>query len=140
MPPLGAWQVRIDAPAYMRRAPQQLGDVQNVAAISGSTVQVLGTGPVPAQVIERLVGERVVGTNQFAGTEIMRIADLSKMEVRVKVNENDIINVKLGDHAVVSIDAFPGRQFNGKVYEISSSALSAGGAGNNDAGHANNSP
>ena len=79
------------------------------------------------------VGERVVGTNQFAGTEIMRIADLSNMEVRVKVNENDIINVKLGDHAIVSIDAFPGRKFNGKVYEISSSALSAGGSGTNQA-------
>ncbi len=79
------------------------------------------------------VGERVVGTNQFAGTEIMRVADLSNMEVRVKVNENDIINVKLGDHAIVSIDAFPGRQFNGKVYEISSSALSLGGSGSNQA-------
>ena len=57
IPPLGAWQVRVDAPAYARRAPQQWGDVQNVAAISGSTVQVRGTGPVPAHVIERLVGE-----------------------------------------------------------------------------------
>jgi HlyD family secretion protein len=79
------------------------------------------------------VGERVVGTNQFAGTEIMRVADLTNMEVRVKVNENDITNVKLGDHTVVSIDAFPGRQFNGKVYEISSSALSLGGSGSNQA-------
>ncbi|MBI3884307.1 MAG: efflux RND transporter periplasmic adaptor subunit [Opitutae bacterium] len=72
------------------------------------------------------VGERVVGTGQFAGTEIMRIANLESMEVRVKVNENDIINVKVGDHAVVTVDAFPGRRFNGAVREISSSALSAG--------------
>jgi HlyD family secretion protein len=79
------------------------------------------------------VGERVIGGGQFAGTEIMRVANLANMEVRVKVNENDIINVKLGDHAVISIDAFPGRQFNGKVYEISSSALSLGGAGSNQA-------
>ena len=79
------------------------------------------------------MGERVIGGGQFAGTEIMRVADLSNMEVRVKVNENDIVNVKVNDHAVVSIDAFPGRSFNGKVYEISSSALSAGGAGNNQA-------
>ncbi len=57
IPPLGAWQVRIDAPAYMRRAPQQFGDVQNVAAVSGSTVELRGTGPVPEQVIERLVGD-----------------------------------------------------------------------------------
>ena len=57
IPPLGAWQVRVDAPTYARRAPQQWGDVQNVAAISGSTVQLRGTGPVPAHVTERVVGE-----------------------------------------------------------------------------------
>lgn len=57
IPPLGAWQVRVDAPAYTRRAPQQWGDVQNVAAVSGSTVQLRGTGPVPTRVIERVVGE-----------------------------------------------------------------------------------
>ena len=75
--------------------------------------------------LESEVGERVVGTNQFAGTEIMRIADLTDMEVRVKVNENDIINVKVGDHAVVAVDAFPGRKFDGTVREIGSSALSS---------------
>ena len=73
------------------------------------------------------VGEKVVGTNQFAGTEIMRIADLDNMEVRVRVNENDIINVKVGDPVVVTVDAFPGRKFTGAVHEISSSAISAGG-------------
>jgi len=80
-------------------------------------------------------GERVVGTGQFAGTEVMRIADLSKMEVRVKVNENDIVNVKIGDHTAISIDAFPGRKFEGTVSEISSSALTTGtgGASNNQA-------
>ncbi|MBL9213990.1 MAG: efflux RND transporter periplasmic adaptor subunit [Opitutaceae bacterium] len=72
------------------------------------------------------VGERVVGTNQFAGTEIMRIANLDSMEVRVKVNENDIINVKVGDRAWVSVDAFPGRKFTGAVHEISSSAITTG--------------
>lgn len=72
------------------------------------------------------VGERVVGTNQFAGTEIMRIANLSAMEVRVRVNENDIVNVKVGDRTIVSVDAFPGRKFEGTVAEISSSALTSG--------------
>ncbi|MBI2515795.1 MAG: efflux RND transporter periplasmic adaptor subunit [Opitutae bacterium] len=71
------------------------------------------------------VGERVVGTGQFAGTEVMRIADLANMEVRVKVNENDIINVKVGDHTIVAVDAYPGRKFDGTVREISSSALSS---------------
>jgi HlyD family secretion protein len=80
-------------------------------------------------------GERVVGTGQFAGTEVMRIADLSRMEVRVKVNENDIVNVKIGDHTAISIDAFPGRKFDGTVSEISSSALTtgSGSASNNQA-------
>jgi HlyD family secretion protein len=68
------------------------------------------------------VGERVVGTGSFAGTEIMRVADLSTMEVRVKVNENDVVNVKVGDKATITIDAYPGRTFSGAVTEISSSA------------------
>ncbi|NBR08313.1 MAG: efflux RND transporter periplasmic adaptor subunit [Opitutaceae bacterium] len=72
------------------------------------------------------VGERVVGTGSFAGTEIMRLANLDNMEVRVKVNENDIINVKLGDHTIVTVDAFPGRKFAGVVNEISSSAITIG--------------
>ena len=83
--------------------------------------------------LESEVAERVVGTGQFAGTEIMRIADLSSMEVRVKVNENDIISVKLGDHAVVTVDAFPGRKFDGTVREISSSALTSGASGSGSA-------
>ena len=79
------------------------------------------------------VGERVVGTGSFAGTEIMRVADLNNMEVRIKVNENDIVNVKLGDRAIISIDAYPGRKFSGTVNEISSSAAGTGatGSGNN---------
>ena len=73
------------------------------------------------------VGERVVGTGSFAGTEIMRVADLSTMEVRVKVNENDVVNVKVHDKATLTIDAFPGRTFAGTVTEISSSAENAAG-------------
>jgi HlyD family secretion protein len=86
-------------------------------------------------VLNNEVGERVVGTGTYAGTEVMRIADLTKMEVRVKVNENDIVNVKVGDHTAIEVDAFPGRKFEGAVSEISSSALStgAGGASNNQA-------
>jgi HlyD family secretion protein len=72
------------------------------------------------------VGERVVGTNQFAGTEIMRIANLDNMEVRVRVNENDIINVKVRDNTIVTVDAFPGRKFAGAVAEVSSSAITSG--------------
>jgi len=75
------------------------------------------------------VGERVVGTGSFAGTEIMRVADLSTMEVRVKVNENDIVNVKDGNHAAITIDAYPGRTFSGVVTEISSSAQNSSATG-----------
>lgn len=72
------------------------------------------------------VGERVIGGGQFAGTEIMRVADLGNMELRVQVNENDIVNVKIGDRAVINIDAYPNRKFAGAVSEISSSAQGSG--------------
>jgi HlyD family secretion protein len=69
------------------------------------------------------LGERVVGTSQFAGTEVMRIADLSHMEARVNVNENDVINVKVGDRARITVDAYPDRTIEGFVREIASTAL-----------------
>src|SRR5579883_2133292 len=72
------------------------------------------------------VGERVVATGQFTGTEIMRVADLSNMEARVDVNENDVVNVKAGDHALISIDAYPGRKFNGVVKEIAATGTTSG--------------
>jgi len=69
-------------------------------------------------------GERVVGTTQMAGTEMMRIADLSNMEVRVNVNENDIVRVTLGDTAEIDVDAYSssGRKFKGIVKEIANTA------------------
>jgi HlyD family secretion protein len=75
------------------------------------------------------VGERVQSSSEFAGTEIMRVADLSKMEVRVKVNENDIVNVKVGDPVNISIDAYPDRKFVGTVREIAASADNNGASG-----------
>ena len=69
-------------------------------------------------------GERVVGTSQMAGTEMMRIANLSNMEVRVNVNENDIVRVTLGDTAEIDVDAYSssGRKFKGIVKEIANTA------------------
>ncbi len=72
------------------------------------------------------VGERVVGTGSFAGTEIMRVANLDDMEVRVNVNENDVVNVKVGDKARITIDAYPNRKFAGSVKEIASAARTLG--------------
>lgn len=66
-------------------------------------------------------GERVVGSSMMAGTEMMRIADMNKMEVRVDVGENDIPKVHLGDSAVIEIDAFNDRKFTGIVTQIASS-------------------
>lgn len=68
------------------------------------------------------LGERVVGTAQMAGTELMRISNLSSMEVSVDVNESDINRVSIGDEADIEVDAFQGRKFKGSVTEIGSSA------------------
>ncbi len=70
------------------------------------------------------LGERVVGTAQMAGTEIVRVADLNNMEVEVDVNENDIVKVALGDSTVVEVDAYLKREFKGMVTEIANSAES----------------
>ncbi len=67
-------------------------------------------------------GERVVGTSQMAGTEMLRIADMEVMEVVVDVNENDIIRLKLKDTASISVDAYPGRTFTGVVTRIANSS------------------
>ncbi len=77
-------------------------------------------------------GERVVGTAQMAGTEMMRVADLSTMEVRVDVGENDVVKVSIGDEADVEVDAYNNRKFKGVVTQIASSTKGAGAATAND--------
>lgn len=72
-------------------------------------------------------GERVVGTAQMAGTEMMRVADMSTMEVRVDVGENDIVKVSIGDSADVEIDAYNNRKFKGIVTQIAASTVKSGG-------------
>ena len=67
-------------------------------------------------------GERVVGTAQMTGTELLRIADLDHMEVVVDVSENDILRVKLGDEVEVNVDAYMKDKFKGQVTEIANSA------------------
>jgi HlyD family secretion protein len=72
-------------------------------------------------------GERVTGASQFSsGTEIMTIANLNEMEAQVEVNENDIVRVKLGDTALIEVDAYLNRKFKGVVTEIATSANSTG--------------
>lgn len=67
-------------------------------------------------------GERVVGTSQMAGTEMLRIADPHRMELVVDVGENDVIRMNEGDSASIEIDAYPRRIFSGRITKISNSA------------------
>ena len=68
------------------------------------------------------IGERVVGTAQMSGTEILSLANLNEMEVVVEVNENDILNVEIGDKVDIEVDALANQNFNGVVSEIANSA------------------
>jgi HlyD family secretion protein len=70
-------------------------------------------------------GERVVGNSMMAGTEMMRVADMSKIEAVVDVGENDIPKVRLGDSALIEVDAYNNRKFKGTVTEIASNAATA---------------
>ena len=70
------------------------------------------------------LGERVVGTQQMTGTEILRVANLNNMEVEVDVNENDIVKIDIGDAAEIEVDAYLKRKFKGTVTSISNSASS----------------
>ncbi len=71
-------------------------------------------------------GERVVGTSMMTGTEMLRIADFSKMEVLVEVNENDIVRINELDTAIIELDAYMEKKFKGIVTEIANSAKTTG--------------
>src|SRR5437667_10440685 len=77
-------------------------------------------------ILNSKLGERLVATGQFAGTEVMRVADLGHMEARVDVNENDVVNVKLGDKANVKMDAYGERRFKGVVQQIANTGKTTG--------------
>ena len=102
------------AEASVNEAMENLGRTNIYAPMSG-TISSLSAE----------LGERVVGTQQMAGTEILRVADLGDMEVEVDVNENDIVKISIGDSTVVEVDAYLKQEFKGIVTEISNSANSA---------------
>jgi HlyD family secretion protein len=104
---------------------------QSQDSLSKTSIYAPMDGIVSAR--ESEVGERVQSSTNFAGTEIMRVADPSQMEARVNVNENDIVNVKVGDPVTISIDAYPDRKFSGVVREIGASAANSGGSGSGTA-------
>jgi HlyD family secretion protein len=99
------------AQATLKEAQENLSKTDIYAPITGIVTQ-----------LNVEVGEKVVGTSQMAGTEMIRIANLNKMVVKVDVNENDIVHVALGDTADVEVDAYPGKKFKGVVVEIANAA------------------
>jgi len=88
-----------------------------------TTIYAPQTGTVNGLVVE--AGERVVGTGMMGGTELMRISDLSAMEVNVEVNESDIVRVAKGDTTIIEVDAYLGKKFKGIVTEIGNTALNS---------------
>ncbi len=102
----------------------QAGSSQARDQLSKTTVYSPIDGTVT--ILNSKLGERIVATGQFAGTEVMRVADLSHMEARVDVNENDVVNVKVGDKAKVKIDAYGDRKFRGTVYQIANTGTTTG--------------
>src|SRR6059036_2455721 len=102
----------------------QAGSSQARDQLSKTTVYSPIDGTIT--ILNSKLGERIVATNQFAGTEVMRVADLGHMEARVDVNENDVVNVKIGDKAEVKIDAYGDRKFHGNVYQIANTGKTTG--------------
>lgn len=102
------------ASATVKEAKDNLGRTAIYAPADG-TISVLNVE----------LGERVLGTQQMAGTELLRVANLNNMEVEVDVNENDIVKINVGDSAKVEVDAYLKKEFKGVVTSISNSASSA---------------
>jgi HlyD family secretion protein len=96
----------------------------SVKEANGNLVKTTIYSPVDGVISKLSIeqGDRVLGTQQFAGTQIMTISDLSKLDVDVDVNENDINRIKMGDSAKIQVDAFLGKTFMGSVIEIGSAA------------------
>jgi HlyD family secretion protein len=105
----------VSAEASLKEANENLQKTSIYAPMSGTVSMLL---------VE--LGERVVGTSMMTGTEMMRVADLSRMEAQVQVNENDIVRVNVGDTALIEVDAYLDQKFKGIVTEIANSAKTTG--------------
>ena len=113
------------AVANLNSAQHNVGYYQNnLTLFSESLRKTSVLSPMDGYITQLIsqLGEKVVGTSQFTGTDMMTVSDLSVMNALVDVDENDVVNVKLGDTARVSIDAFPDRTFIGMVIEVANSA------------------
>lgn len=106
----------------MKGSEATLKEVQK--SLSRTSILAPTSGIISKLNVEK--GERVVGTIQMTGTEMMRIANLNIMEVQAEVSENDILRVQLGNDVNIEVDAYPNKKFKGKVTEISNSSTTAG--------------
>jgi len=111
------------AKATLARAEDDLAKTTIVAPIAGTVTK-----------LRSQQGERVVGTAMMAGTEIMTIADLDRMEARVDIGEIDVVLIKLGQKARLEVEAFRDRKFNGVVTEIANAAKGPASNGQGSSG------
>src|SRR5580658_2446880 len=100
----------------------------NIAAKNLSRTTVVSPIDGVVSLLSIKKGERVVGNSMMAGTEMMRVADMSKIEAIVDVGENDIPKVQLGDTALITVDAYNNRKFRGIVTQIASSVTTTSGS------------
>ena len=123
---LSAYQIakaELDAAKYsVKSAEAALAEAQE--NLVKTSIYAPMSGTVSMLLVEK--GERVIGAQMMTGTEMMRIADMNRMEVLVEVNENDIVRVNLNDTALIEIDAYLGQKFKGVVTEIANSAKTTG--------------
>ena len=99
------------AKAAIEYAKKDLSKTSIFSPIDGTIIQITSN-----------VGEKVAGTSQMSGTQIMNIADLNTIEVNAGINERDILNISTGDSASIEIDAIPGKRFTGRVLKIANSS------------------
>jgi HlyD family secretion protein len=118
---LGALQTIKSGAAQIQGVRAQLSRAEK--DLARTTITAPMDGIISSMSVKK--GERVVGTAQMAGTEMMRVADMKSIEVRVDVGENDITKVKIGDTALVEVDAYNKRKFKGIVYKIANPVTAA---------------
>lgn len=120
---LEAAKESITAATYMVKGAEATKK-ESLNNLNKTTIYAPMDGIVSVMNVEK--GEKVVGTLQMAGTEMMRIADFGDMEVRVDVSESEIGRVREGQYATVEVDAYPGRKFSGYVTKVASSSKGIG--------------
>ncbi len=116
-------ELSVDAARFQLKSAEANLD-EAMKNLKRTTIKAPSSGTISVLNVE--LGERVVGTAQMTGTEMLRVANLEVMEVLVEVNENDIVRVKLNDSASIEVDAFLDEEFIGVVTEIANSANTVG--------------